>query len=251
MKGIFSIVNQKGGVGKTTTSLALGSGLIRMGKKVLFVDLDAQGNLTFCLGADNRHLTALDLLTHRAHADQVIQHTDQGDVIASSPNLAGMDTILTTTGREYRLSEALSPIREEYDYIIIDTPPSLGVLTINAMTFSTGVIIPAFADIFSLQGIDLLYGSIQAVRKSTNPDLKILGIVMTKHNPRTILSRDLTETMDETAKLIGTRRFKTAIRECISIKESQTLQRDIFSYAPRSNASKDYLTFTEEVLRRR
>jgi len=251
MKEVIAVVNQKGGVGKSTTALALGAGLRLKGYKVLYVDLDAQENLTYALGADSTGLTALDLITGRTDPQKAIQQTEQGDIIPASPALAGSDTIITGVGKEFRLKEALEPIKHNYDYIIIDTPPALGILTIIAITASSGVIVPAQADIFSLQGISQLEKTLKAVKEHCNPDLKVKGILLTRHNPRAILSREVAEVIDKTARQLDTRLYKTTIRECIAIKEAQISQRDIFSYAPRSNASQDYTAFIEEMLKRR
>jgi len=251
MKEAISVINQKGGIGKTTSALAIGAGLRLKGYRVLFIDLDPQGNLSYCLKAEPKNPTALEVLTHKAMLDNAIQTTPEADLLASSPALTGADFFITGAGKEYMLKVALNPVKGKYDYIIIDTPPALGILTINAMTASQGIIIPAQADIFSLQGIAKLYDTIKAVKLHTNPELKIKGILLTRHNSRTILSRDLAEIISATAKQLNTRLYKTTIRECIAIKEAQINQQDIFSYAPRSNASKDYKAFIEEMLKRR
>lgn len=242
----IAVINQKGGVGKSTTAAALGAGLTLKGFKVLYIDLDAQGNLTYTLGADPKGLTALDVLTKEATAAAAVQHTAQGDVIAASPSLAGADTVITSVGKEYRLKEALEPIKEKYDYIIIDTPPALSVLTINALTACTGVIIPAQADIYSLQGIEKLADAINTVRTYCNPNLKIEGILLTRYNARSVLSREIAELSEQMAEKLNTKVFKTAIRENVSIKEAQISRQDIFSYAPKSNAALDYKEVVEE-----
>lgn len=248
MKEIIAVINQKGGVGKSTTALALGAGLQRKGFSVLFIDLDAQGNLSYSLGAKESGLTAEELLLKTAGPGEIIQHTEQGDLIPYSPALAGLDTILTETGKEYRLNIALQTIKDSYEYIIIDTPPALSILTVISITAATGIIIPAQADIYSLQGISQLYNTIRTIKQHTNPGLIIKGILLTRYNPRTILSRDIAEAIGKITEQMGTRLFKTTIRECIAIKEAQISQRDIFSYAPGSNASKDYSAFIEELL---
>lgn len=249
MKEAIAIINQKGGVGKSTTALAIGAGLMLKGFKVLFIDLDAQCNLSYCMKADSSRITAFDLLTRKANAKQAIQHTTQGDIIAASNILAGFDTELKEAGKEYRLKEALDPVKEEYDYLIIDTPPALGMLTVMAMTASTGIIIPAQADVFSLQGIIQLNATIQAVQEHTNPDLKVKGILLTRFNARTILGRDIEEATAKMAGEMGTKLYKAKIRECIAIKEAQISQQDIFSYSPGSNASKDYKALVNELIK--
>ena len=146
MSKALAIINQKGGVGKSTTALAIGAGLSLKGYSVLFIDLDAQGNLSYTLGADTKGYNAMGVLERPETAKEEIQHTPQGDIIASSPKLAGADKLLEETGKEYRLKEALDSLQGAYDYIIVDTPPALGILTINALTACTGAIIPAQAE---------------------------------------------------------------------------------------------------------
>ena len=251
MKDIISVVNRKGGVGKTATAQAIGAGFTRRGYKTLFIDLDSQVNLSYDVGAKIGAITALEVLTGTATAEEAIQHTDQGDIIPGSPNLAGADTMITETGREYRLTEALKPLSRKYDYIVIDTPPALGVLTINALTASHSVIIPVQAEVHSLQGIQLLNDTIQPVRTYTNRKLKVKGILITRYNGRAILSRDMRENLEGVAKSLGTKVFSTPIRECISIKEAQALQQDIYTYAPKSNATADYNALLDELEKER
>lgn len=248
MKEIIAIINQKGGVGKSTTALALGAGILLKGYKALFIDLDPQGNLTYSLGADPNKPSILEVILNDSAAREAIQQTKGGDVIPASPALAGADAIIINTGKEYRLKEALEPLRKEYDYIIIDTPPALGILTVNALTVATGAVIPAQADIFSLQGINQLYDTIQAVKQYCNPSLKIKGIALTRYNARAILNREVAEAISETAKRLDTRLYKSTIREGIALREAQANQQDIFSYAPRSNVAKDYHALINEIL---
>lgn len=248
-KEVIAVINQKGGVGKSTTAQAIGQGLILKGFKVLFVDLDAQGNLSYSLNALQGGLNVLDILTHKADTKDAIQKTPEGDIIATSPQLSGADMLLTETGKEYKLKEALTPIMKDYDYIIIDTPPALSILTINALTVCTGAIIPAQADIYSLQGIGQLNQTINAVKNYCNKDLTLKGIVLTRYSKRAVLSRDVAEMLQDTAKQLKTKVYKTAIRECIAIKEAQATKQSIFAYAPKSNASIDYKNLIEEVIK--
>ena len=217
MKEVLAIINQKGGVGKSTTAAALGAGLILKGYRVLYIDLDAQGNLTFNMGAGASALSSLEMLTGTATAEEAIRHTEQGDIIPASPALAGADNLITTTGKEYRLKEALEPLYKLYDYIVIDTPPALGILTVNALTACTGAIVPAQADAWSLQGITQLNGTIQAVKKYCNPALKVKGIVLTRFNSRAVVSRDMQELIAQTADALNTKLYKTTIRECTAL----------------------------------
>lgn len=246
---VIAIINRKGGVGKTATAQALGSGLIGKGFKVLFVDLDSQTNLTYGLGADAGQVNSMDVLTGEATAQEAVQHTQQGDIIPAGEDLAGADKVITDTGKEYRLKEALADIAVNYDYCIIDTPAALGTLTINALTASNSVIIPVQADIYSLQGIGQLAKSIEAVKKYCNKDLYIRGILATRYNGRAIISKDMLANLEEAAGQLNTRLYSTPIRECVSIKEAQASQQDIYSYAPKSNAAKDYKALIEEFLK--
>lgn len=244
----IAVINQKGGVGKSTTALAIGAGLTLKGYSVLYVDLDAQGNLTFVMGADTNHYNALGVLQRPETAKEELQHTPQGDIIASSPALAGADTVITATGKEYRLREALQSLSGNYEYCIIDTPPALGILTINALTACTGAIIPAQADMFSLQGIGQLNTTIETVKKYCNPALSIMGIVLTRYSPRSIISREVAEMIEDTAAQLQTKLYKAKIRECTALKEAQATRQSIYSYAPKSNATADYTALVNEIL---
>lgn len=241
MAKVITVINQKGGVGKTTTAHAIGAWLQRTkGKKVLFIDLDQQGNLTYATGASNSNYNSLKLLINGSLDAKKIQHTSSGfSVIPSDPALANIDMILTETGKEYRLKEALKGLKD-YDYVVIDNPPSMNVIMINALTASDFAIIPAQADIFSLQGITQLGKSLDAVKSYTNKDLSVLGIVLTRHNGRTILSRDILEVIEDTAKQLKTKVYSQTIREAVAVKEAQATRKDIFSYDAKSNASQDY-----------
>jgi chromosome partitioning protein len=157
--------------------------------------------------------------------------------------------VLTAVGKEYRLKEALEALQGNYDYAIIDTPPALGILTVNALTACTGVLIPAQADIYSLQGISQLYGTLQTVRKYCNPSLKVMGILLTRYSGRAIISREVAEMIEETAAQLHTKLYQTKIREATAIKEAQARRQSIYEYAPKSNATTDYKALIDEILR--
>lgn len=247
---VITITNQKGGTGKTTTAHALMSGLTKKKYKVLAVDLDPQCNLSFILQADPEKPTALGILTGEAKIKDAIQTTSIGDFIASSKRLANAETLLEGVGREYKLKKALAPIKDRYDYILIDTPPALGILTLNALTACNSVIIPAVADIFSLQGIERLSETIEPVKEYTNKDIYIEGILLTKYTgDRTTLNRNIREIAEQTAAKLHTRLYKTAIREAVAVREAQTCLQDIFSYAPKSKPAEDYRHFIDEFLK--
>lgn len=246
---VVAIVNRKGGVGKTATAQALGAGLARKKKKVLYIDLDSQTNLSYGLGADPEGLNSMDVLTGEATAAEAIQHTPQGDVIAGSEALAGADAAIDGTGKEYRLKEAIDGL--QYDYIIIDTPAQLGTLTVNALTAANSVVIPVQAEVYSLQGIGQLSKAVDAVRKYCNRDLSIKGILITRYNGRAVISKDMQSNLKDAAEQLKTKLYSTPIRECVSIKEAQAIQQDIYTYAPRSNAAKDYEAFIKEFTERK
>lgn len=244
----IAIINQKGGVGKSTTAAAIGAGLARKGYSVLFVDLDAQGNLSYSLGAEAQGYNAMGVLLRPETMQANIQFTAHGDILASSPALAGADAIITQTGKEYRLKEALASVQGKYDFCIVDTPPALGILTVNALTACHGAIVPAQADIFSLQGILQLNETLQTVKKYCNPDLALLGIVLTRFNGRAVLSRDIAHLIDKTAAHLETSLYRSTIRECTALKEAQAVKQSIYAYAPKSNAAIDYSALVVEIL---
>lgn len=249
---IIVITNQKGGVGKSTTAEALAEGLYMQGYKTLLIDLDPQGSISLAARADKAIPTVYDLLVNKATAHEVTQYrTQRVDIIPAGENLAKLDIELTAIGKDHRLKEKIEPLVSGYNYIVIDTPPALGIITINALTAATGLIIPAQADLYSLQGIKQLYDTIGAVRMYTNSALSLRGILLTRHNSRSILSRDMSDSAKATATQIGTFVYDTVIRECVALKEAQASQQTIYKYAPKSNASQDYSSFVEEFIRRK
>lgn len=249
MARISVVANQKGGIGKTTTAHALATGLLLKGYKTLVIDMDPQSNLSYAMGASDQESGTYEVLKGEMDSKDVIQHTKSGDMIPSNLMLAGADLEFTQTGREYLLKDMIEPLKKEYEYIIIDTPPTLGILTINALTAANDIIIPMGADIFSLQGLSQLNSTINKVKRYCNPSLNIAGILITRYSGRAILSKELKDVIQEKAQQIGTTVFQTIIREGISIKEAHTQQSSIFSIASRSNQAKDYLAFVEEYVK--
>lgn len=248
MSKIFTITNQKGGAGKTTTVDALMAGLYEKGFKVLAVDLDPQCNLTFSMNADSSKENILDVMTGNSKTADSIQKLRTGDLIPGTANLAAAESILNQTGKEYRLKESLAEVKDSYDYILIDTPPALGILTINALTACDSVIIPAQADIYSIQGIQRLAETIKPVRQYTNPNIKVAGILLTRYNDRTVLSRTVADLAAQIAQGLGAVLFKSTIRDATAIKEAQISQQSIFEYAKTSKVAEDYQNFIEEVI---
>lgn len=243
MGQVIVIANQKGGAAKTTTAHAIGAGLRRDGGKVLFIDLDPQANLTATMNATRAPLTVLDVL-RGTQAVRAITTTAGGDIIAASPYLAGADRQIAGPDK---LKKALQSIASRYDFIIIDTPPALGVLTVNALTAANYVVIPAQADPYSLQGIGQLMETIAEVKRTTNRALRIGGILITRYAGRAVLSRDMAELLQETAAKHKTKVYATPIREGIACKEAQAMKQDIFTYAPKSKPAQDYAALIEEI----
>lgn len=239
---IISIINQKGGVAKTTTVLNMYGALKLRGYRTLCIDLDPQCNLTQVLCPAGTQSTLADVLSGRIPAD----HAVSGDLIAGSANLSGMDALLKDVSQsEYLLLSALMPIRNDFDFILIDTPPALGSLTVNALMASDSIVIPAQADLFSHTGIAQLGATIRTIR----PELKIAGILLCRYSSRTTISRDMAQLIGEQlAKPMNTKVFSSRIRECTALRESQACAQHIFDYAPKSNGAKDYSAFIDEFL---
>lgn len=247
----IAIANRKGGVGKSTTAITLASGLVHLkGFRVLAVDLDAQRNLSSTMGIRADKRTSLGILTGDATAEEAIRHTEYGDVIPASKALSGADAVLTETGKEYRLREALEAVQDAYDYCVIDCPPALGIATVNALTAAQSVVIPAGADVYSLEGIEDLMETIQPVKRYCNPALRVEGVLLTRYNPRSVLTRDVTILAQRQAAKLGTILFKATIREAVAVRESQISRQNLFQYCPRANVTGDYKNFIEELLER-
>lgn len=249
MAKIIAITNQKGGVGKTTTAMNFGVGLRLHGKRVLLIDMDPQCSLTYIMGGNSDGYTVQDLILDPSiDVMAAVQRVQEGSLIPANRELGSLDMLLTQNDRAFRLSEALKQLKPYYDYIIIDSPPALGVLTVNALTAADGVIVPALADIFSLQGVGELYSTIQAVKEYCNPDLQLYGILLVRVSPRRLLDRSMREMLEDTAKQIGSRVFESAIRELVAVREAEAERQSIFAYAPRSKQTKDYEKFLNEYL---
>ena len=246
---IITITNQKGGVGKTTTALALASGLTHKGYRVLAVDLDPQENFTYSTGTSDNESNIYSFLKGDEKRPPLKKANQGFYVISGSINLADSDREFNDKGREYILKKALEPLKNEFDYCIIDAPPSLSILTVNALTASSGLIVPMNADIYSLKGLETLFALIQKVRKYSNPDLKLEGILLTKFNGRAIINKQIREQLKNIAEQrLGTKLFNSTIREAVAIKEVLFTQKDIFSELPNAKVTEDYKSFIEEFL---
>lgn len=250
MAKVIAIANQKGGVAKTTTSAAMAAGLKKRGYSVLAIDVDPQGNLSDSCGADNKQkVTVYELLKGETSAEQSIQQLDVFDIIPANIMLAGAEQELSQIGKEQRLKERLMPIIDKYDYIIIDTPPALGILTINAFTVADEVIIPTTAGIFAATGITQLYDTIQNVRKYCNEKVKIAGVLLTKYNPRSNNNKDMKDLTEQLANYMSAPMYNTYIRASVVVEEAQARKVDLFTYKNNSTVGEDYNAFIDEFLK--
>lgn len=247
---IIAITNQKGGVGKTTTCSALCGGLVGKGYKVLAVDLDPQGNLSFSLGIDaDDEFTIYDVLKGNCSIADAIQSGEVCDVVPANIMLSGLELEMTGVGREYVLREQLNEVADQYDYIIIDTPPALSVLTINAYTASDELVIPMLCEILSLQGIAQLKQTIFAVKRYYNKSLCVRGILLNKYNPRLTLTREVEELAQMIADQLETTIFKSKISSSICIAEAPAHGESVITYSPKSKAAKEYKAFMQELIK--
>jgi chromosome partitioning protein len=251
MARIISVITQKGGVGKTTTVNALAATLNKLGRRVLAIDMDPQGNLSFSLGAETEDVrTIYDVVRKEMNALDCIQRCNTSDVIPSDILLSSIELDYTGKNREFLLREALGDVKNLYDYILIDSPPSLGVLTVNALAASKYVIMPMLPDIFSLQGIAKVYDVIEHVRLTCNPKLEIGGVLVNRYNKRSKLHKEVMGTAQLVSRKLSIPVFRTAIRNSPAISEAQSLQCDITEYNRRVAAIRDFKSLTEELIER-
>jgi chromosome partitioning protein len=243
----ISFTNKKGGVGKTISGLTTGQMFVRSGLRVCFVDMDGQGNLSFSLHANPKKGNVWEVLTKEKRIDEVLQRTQWGDCLCFSPELAGADKKLDIIGKEYLLKEALDIISDKYDYIIIDTPPSIGIQMVNSLVASDYVVIPSLADTYSLIGIGEIFKTIVSIRKYCNPNLKIAGILITRYRGNTNISRENSLMIEETAKKLNTKVFASRIREAVAVREAEAGRIELYSHAPKSIATLDYIEFVKEL----
>lgn len=248
---IVAVANQKGGVGKTTTSQALVSGLAEKGYRVLGIDLDPQGNFSSACGAESYNVpTIYEVMKRAVKIEEAIQSmAGKYDLVPANIMLAGADQEISQTGKEHRLKEIVAPVLNKYDFVIIDTPPSLGILTVNAFTCATDILIPTTAGIFATAGISQLSETVLSVQKYCNPSVKIRGILFTRFNPRTNISWQIKELTEQLGEYISAPIYKTYIRSAVAIEEAQANQKDIFNYAGKSTVAEDYRKFIEEFLK--
>jgi chromosome partitioning protein len=250
MATTYAVVNQKGGVGKTTTTVNLAAYLATFGKKVLLIDIDPQSNASVGLGVDRSQINhcLYNVLIEGVPAQETIIRSNIAnlDVLPSTPRLAGAEVELVNTDpRETRLKDALNGTKENYDLVVIDCPPSLSLLTVNALTAADEVIIPIQCEYYALEGISQLTHTLELVRESLNPALKIRGIVLTMFDPRTLLSSQVAE---EARKYFGSKVFKTVIPRNVRLAEAPSFGQPIIFYDPGSKGAEAYENLCREVL---
>ena len=250
MGKIIAISNQKGGVAKTTTAQALSAILKERGFKVLAIDFDPQGNLSDSIGALTEETSTIyEVLTQASTITETIQKLPAFDIIPADIILASAEQTLSQMGKEYRLKEAIEPIKNQYDYIVIDTPPSLAILTVNAFTAADEIIVPTTAGKFAVKGIKELYNTVGIVRKYCNSKLKISGILFTKFDPRTNNSKDMQILVEKISKALDIPLYKTFIRTRVAVDEAQSRSQNILEYKGCEDIASDYNDFVNEYLK--
>ncbi|GAO99976.1 ParA family protein [Fructobacillus ficulneus] len=243
----IALANQKGGVGKTTTSINLAAALVKAGKKVLLIDADPQGNATSGVGVDKSELKQdiYDVLINDVPAKEAIVKADKMDILPTTIQLSESEVqLVDLPDREYRLKNALLPIENDYDYILIDNPPSLGLLTINSFTAADAVMIPVQTEFYALEGLGQLINTIELVRQGLNPELEMAGILLTMYS-RTNLSKQVEE---EVRKYFDDRVYTTVIPRTVRLSEAPSYGQAIIDFDPKSLGARVYTEFAKEVM---
>ena len=244
---VISLLNHKGGVGKTTSTINIGAALAQLNKRVLLIDLDPQANLTLALGIPRQANSIYEALRGES---ELMPYTAKSnlDVVSSTLDLSGAEMeLINEAGREFILRELIAPIKDKYAYIFIDCPPSLGLLTLNALTSSDLVYIPLQTEFLAMQGLAKIKQVIQKVKLRLNKSLKIGGVLATMYDSRKVLNRDVVATIH---KYFGDMVFETKIRDNVALAEAPAQRKDIFDYNANSPGAKDYLALAKEIIAR-
>lgn len=249
MAKVISVTNQKGGVGKTTTSINLSASLAQKGQRILLIDMDPQGNASVGCGVEMREVenTIYDLLLGDTTARQAIVKTDCGvDVLTANGDLAGAQVeLLNEIGRELKLQKALEPVQNDYDYVFIDCPPALNVLTINALVASNSVMIPMQCEYFALEGLSALISTVRKIRETLNPKLKIEGLLRTMFDGRNSLSNEVSRQLQTH---FGDKVYTAVVPRNVRLAEAPSYGESVITYAPTSKGAKAYLELADEIL---
>lgn len=250
MSAVIAITNQKGGVGKTTLTCSLLAGLRQRGLRVLGVDLDPQGSLGFCLGLDIESCSTIyDVMKGSKNVRDVIVSSESGDILPSNILLSAAELEFNRPGREFILKNHLAELQDEYDYIIIDTPPALNVLTINAYVAANHLIIPMAPEILSLLGVAQIRETVDTVRRCYNSRLNMLGVVLNKYNQRFTLNREVLEMAQQIAHQLDAKVFQTKIRAGVAVAEAPAHGESVLDYAPSSKPAADFQALIEEIVK--
>ncbi|MBM6942045.1 AAA family ATPase [Collinsella intestinalis] len=249
---VIAIINQKGGVGKSTTAVNLAAALGENNKKVLLVDFDPQGNSTSGFGIEKEELSQCiyDALLNDVPVEDLVHDTDSKKVfvVPATIQLAGAEIeLVSAMARETRLKELLAPVRDEFDFVFIDCPPSLGLLTINALTAADSVLIPIQCEYYALEGVTKLLESMRMVKSRINKDLDTFGVLMTMYDSRTSLSNQV---VDEVRNYFGDKTFKTLIPRTVKLSEAPSFGMPVIEYAPNNKGAKAYRELAKEVMKR-
>lgn len=251
MAKVISVTNQKGGVGKTTTSINLAAALVKRGKRILLIDMDPQGNASVGCGVDLDEVenTIYDILLLESTAKEAIVSTESGvDVLTANGDLAGAQVeLLNEIGRELRLQKALALVQDDYDYIFIDCPPALNVLTINALVASNSVMIPMQCEYFALEGLSALIATIRKIRETLNPQLSIEGLLRTMFDGRNSLSNEVSRQLQTH---FGDKVYTAVVPRNVRLAEAPSYGESAITYAPESKGAKAYLDLADEILKR-